>query len=235
MRANVALSDVAVARGGRSWSLARPISEPYIDLAPVTATSWVKRAIDLIVALAGLAVLLPLFAIVALAVKLDSAGPVFYGQMRAGKDGRPFQMLKFRSMQQNADSLKAGLQQLNEVSGPIFKIRCDPRVTRVGCFIRRFSLDELPQLLNVVRGEMSLVGPRPLPVAEAEQCKGWQRGRLRALPGITGLWQVSGRTEIPFHDMVQLDLQYIRNWSLGLDLEILLRTIPAVLTTKGAY
>jgi exopolysaccharide biosynthesis polyprenyl glycosylphosphotransferase len=229
----VALSDIRVA--ANLSSLAEPVSEQYIDFAPLAAMSWVKRTIDLLVALAGLAVLLPVIALVALAIKLDSAGPVFYGQLRAGKDGRPFRMLKFRSMQQNADSLKAGLQQLNEVSGPMFKIRCDPRVTRVGCFIRRFSLDELPQLVNVIRGEMSLVGPRPLAVAEAEQCTGWQCGRLRALPGITGLWQVSGRTEIPFNDMVQLDLYYIRNWSLGLDLEILLRTIPAVLTSKGAY
>ncbi|OLC21083.1 MAG: hypothetical protein AUH33_02470 [Chloroflexi bacterium 13_1_40CM_68_21] len=197
--------------------------------------SWVKRAIDLTIALVGFAVLLPVFAVVALAIKLDSPGPIFYGQMRAGKDGRHFRMLKFRSMRQNADLLKAELQQMNEVSGPIFKIRSDPRVTRVGRFLRRYSLDELPQLVNVIRGEMSLVGPRPLPVAEAEQCQGWQLGRQRALPGITGLWQVSGRTEIPFHDMVQLDLHYIRNWSLALDLEILLRTVPAVLTTKGAY
>jgi lipopolysaccharide/colanic/teichoic acid biosynthesis glycosyltransferase len=229
----VALSDIRIATAVNLSALAQPSTEEYI--APVTRMSWVKRAIDLVVALAGLAVLLPVFAVVALAIKLDSAGPIFFGQMRAGKDGQPFRMLKFRSMQQNADSLKAGLQQLNEVSGPIFKIRCDPRVTRVGCFIRRFSLDELPQLVNVIRGEMSLIGPRPLPVAEAEQCTGWQRGRLGALPGITGLWQVSGRTEIPFHDMVQLDLYYIRNWSLRLDLEILLRTIPAVLSSKGAY
>jgi lipopolysaccharide/colanic/teichoic acid biosynthesis glycosyltransferase len=235
MRADVAFNDVGAAAGGTSWSLAQPISERYVELAPDAGTSGAKRAIDLIVALVGLALLLPLFALVALAIKLDSAGPVFYAQMRAGKDGRPFRMLKFRSMRQNADSLKAQLQQMNEVSGPIFKIRCDPRVTRVGCFIRRFSIDELPQLINVIRGEMSLVGPRPLPVAEAEQCKGWELGRLRAHPGITGLWQVSGRTEIPFHEMVQLDLHYIRNWSLGLDLEILMRTVPAVLTTKGAY
>jgi exopolysaccharide biosynthesis polyprenyl glycosylphosphotransferase len=222
----VALSDLRVVTHG---------NPSEIDLAPIADMSWVKRAIDLIVALGGLAVLLPVVAVVALAIKLDSPGPIFYGQLRAGKDGRHFRMLKFRSMQQNADSLKAELQQRNELTGPIFKIRCDPRVTRVGRFLRRYSLDELPQLVNVIRGEMSLVGPRPLPVAESEQCTGLQLGRLRALPGITGLWQVSGRTEIPFHEMVQLDLHYIRNWSLALDLEILLRTIPAVLTTKGAY
>ena len=194
-----------------------------------------KRALDVTLAVLGLAALLPLFVCVAIAIKLDSPGSVFYRQLRVGKDGRHFEMLKFRSMRQDAEGCITDLQQRNEVTGPMFKIRCDPRVTRVGRFLRRYSVDELPQLLNVVQSDMSLVGPRPPLLAEVEKYEEWELGRLRALPGITGLWQVSGRTEVPFHDMVRLDLHYIRNWSFALDMEILLRTIPAVLTTKGAY
>jgi exopolysaccharide biosynthesis polyprenyl glycosylphosphotransferase len=207
----------------------------YIDFAPVAQVSWVKRAVDLTLALTGLAILAPLFLSIAVAIKLDSRGPVFYRQVRVGKDALRFRILKFRSMRQDADGLITELLQRNEVGGPMFKMRCDPRVTRVGRFMRRYSLDELPQLVNVVLGDMSLVGPRPPLVAEVERYEDWQLGRLRALPGITGLWQVSGRTEVPFHDMVRLDLHYIRNWSFALDMEILLRTIPAVLSTKGAY
>jgi lipopolysaccharide/colanic/teichoic acid biosynthesis glycosyltransferase len=144
-------------------------------------------------------------------------------------------MLKFRSMVMNADEKLAELRSRNEASGPLFKMRDDPRVTRVGRFIRRWSLDELPQLFNVLRGEMSLVGPRPPLPAEVAQYEDWQHGRLRAVPGLTGLWQVSGRSEVPFHDMVRLDLHYIRSWSLSLDIEIMLRTIPAVLSNRGAY
>jgi lipopolysaccharide/colanic/teichoic acid biosynthesis glycosyltransferase len=191
--------------------------------------------VDLTLALTGLAILAPLFLSIAVAIKLDSRGPVFYRQVRVGKDALRFRILKFRSMRQDADGLITELLQRNEVGGPMFKMRCDPRVTRVGRFMRRYSLDELPQLVNVVLGDMSLVGPRPPLVAEVERYEDWQLGRLRALPGITGLWQVSGRTEVPFHDMVRLDLHYIRNWSFALDMEILLRTIPAVLSTKGAY
>jgi lipopolysaccharide/colanic/teichoic acid biosynthesis glycosyltransferase len=183
----------------------------------------------------GLIVLAPILALIALAVKLDSRGPVFYGQLRLGKDGRQFKMLKFRSMNVDADKRLSELKEQNEATGPLFKMRRDPRVTRVGRFIRRWSLDELPQLINVFRGEMSLVGPRPPMPSEVAEYEDWQLGRLRAVPGVTGLWQVSGRSEVPFHDMVRLDLHYIRNWSLALDVEILLRTIPAVLTSRGAY
>jgi exopolysaccharide biosynthesis polyprenyl glycosylphosphotransferase len=207
----------------------------YIDFAPVAQVSCLKRVSDLFFAGLGLAALAPIFVAVAVAIRLDSPGPTFYRQVRVGKDGRRFGMLKFRSMQQNADALILGLLERNEVTGPMFKIRRDPRVTRVGRFLRRYSLDELPQLINVARGEMSLVGPRPPTAAEIEKYEDWELGRLRARPGITGLWQVSGRSEVPFHDMVRLDLHYIRNWSFALDVEILLRTIPAVLTTKGAY
>lgn len=219
----------------RRFSVRSIGASQYIEFAPVARVSCVKRAADVTLAALGLLVLAPLFAAIAFAIRLDSPGPTFYAQMRVGKDGRRFKMLKFRSMRQDADGLIAQLLPRNEVSGPMFKIRRDPRVTRIGKIIRRYSLDELPQLVNVVRGDMSLVGPRPPTVGEVEQYEDWQLGRLRARPGITGLWQVSGRTEVPFHDMVRLDLHYIRNWSFGLDVEIILRTIPAVLTTKGAY
>lgn len=219
----------------RRFDVCRIGSTRYFDFRPVAHVSWLKRALDLTAAGLGLVALLPLFVCVAVAIKLDSSGSVFYRQVRVGKDGRHFQMLKFRSMRQDADCRITELLQKNEVTGPMFKIRCDPRVTRVGRILRRYSLDELPQLLNVVFGDMSLVGPRPPLLAEVQKYEEWQLGRLRAVPGITGLWQVSGRTEVPFHDMVRLDLHYIRNWSFALDMEILLRTIPAVLTTKGAY
>jgi exopolysaccharide biosynthesis polyprenyl glycosylphosphotransferase len=207
----------------------------YIGFTPVAEVSWLKRALDIAVVTCGLLAIAPLLALIALAIKIDSRGPVFYGQQRVGKDSRQFKMLKFRSMVTDADLRKADLAAHNEASGPMFKMRRDPRVTRVGRFIRRWSLDELPQLFNVLRGEMSLVGPRPPVPSEVSEYESWQLGRLRAVPGLTGLWQVSGRSEVPFHDMVRLDLHYIRNWSLSLDIEILLRTIPAVLTSRGAY
>jgi exopolysaccharide biosynthesis polyprenyl glycosylphosphotransferase len=207
----------------------------YIGFTPVAPVSWLKRAVDF--ALSGIAVLAlaPIFIAVAIAIRLDSPGPIFYRQERVGKDGSRFRMIKFRSMRQNADRLLEELRQKNEATGPLFKMRDDPRVTRVGRILRRLSLDELPQLFNVLRGEMSLVGPRPPIPSEVAKYEEWQFGRLRAVPGITGLWQVSGRSDVPFHDMVRLDLHYIRNWSLALDLAILLRTIPAVLTSRGAY
>jgi exopolysaccharide biosynthesis polyprenyl glycosylphosphotransferase len=208
---------------------------PYIGFAPVASVSWLKRAMDVLLVGAGLLVLAPLFAVVALAIKLDSPGPVFFAQERVGKHGRRFRMLKFRSMKQGADQQLDTLRAKNEAIGPLFKIRQDPRITRVGRVLRRLSLDELPQLVNVLRGQMSLVGPRPPLPSEVDEYEDWQLGRLRAVPGLTGLWQVSGRSEVPFHDMVRLDLHYIRNWSLGLDLEILIRTIPAVLSSRGAY
>jgi exopolysaccharide biosynthesis polyprenyl glycosylphosphotransferase len=207
----------------------------YLEFTPVARVSWLKRALDLTSATLGIVALLPLFLCVAAAIKLDSPGPVFYRQVRIGKDARKFRMLKFRSMRQDAECHITELLQSNEVTGPMFKIRRDPRVTRVGRFLRRYSLDELPQLVNVVLGDMSLVGPRPPLVSEVERYEEWELGRLRAVPGITGLWQVSGRTEVPFDDMVRLDLHYIRNWSFALDVEILMRTLPAVLTTRGAY
>ncbi len=208
---------------------------PSIGFAPVARVSWLKRGLDIVVGSLITLALSPLLLVVAVAIKLDSPGPVFYWQRRVGKDGRGFAMLKFRSMRQNADRYLEELRDQNEATGPLFKIRQDPRVTRVGRILRRLSIDELPQLYNVIHGEMSLVGPRPPIPAEVDEYDEWQLGRLRATPGMTGLWQVSGRSEVPFHDMVRLDLHYIRNWSLGLDLEILLRTVPAVLSNRGAY
>ena len=207
----------------------------YIGFAPAARVSWLKRTLDLTLTTLGLVMLAPVLLAIAVMIKLDSPGPVFFRQVRVGRHGQRFGMLKFRSMRQNADSLVEQLRAQNEASGPLFKMRQDPRVTPVGRVLRRLSLDELPQLFNVLRGEMSLVGPRPPLPKEVDEYEEWQFGRLRAVPGLTGLWQVSGRSDVPFHDMVRLDLHYIRNWSLKLDLEILLRTIPAVLSSRGAY
>ncbi len=194
-----------------------------------------KRALDLtIIALGGIPTLLVGLAI-ALAIKLDSPGPVLYAAERVGRNGKPFIMYKFRSMVVDAEQKKEQLAHLNEADGPIFKIRNDPRLTRVGRFIRRTSLDELPQIINVLRGEMSLVGPRPPLAEEVAQYKPWHRQRLEVIGGITGLWQVSGRSDLTFDELCLLDIYYIENWSLSLDLRILLQTIPYSLFGQGAY
>jgi len=172
---------------------------------------------------------------IALAIKISSRGPVFYASMRPGIAGVSFACWKFRTMYRDADQRQADLESLNEASGALFKMREDPRLTAVGRLLRRFSLDELPQLVNVLRGEMSLVGPRPLPERDYEMLEDWHRKRYLVLPGITGLWQVSGRSELDFDDLVHLDFIYLERWSLALDLTILLKTIPAVLTRRGAY
>ncbi len=195
----------------------------------------VKRTVDIIGALLGLVLGAPLFGLIALAIRLDSPGPIIFRQTRVGLGGRPFQMYKFRSMYEGAEEQQALLAILNEARGPIFKIRDDPRLTRVGRFLRRTSLDELPQLINVLRGEMSLVGPRPPLPAEVEQYKEWHKKRLEAPPGMTGLWQVSGRSRLSFDEMVLLDIYYIENWSLWMDFKILARTVPKVLFGEGAY
>jgi exopolysaccharide biosynthesis polyprenyl glycosylphosphotransferase len=195
----------------------------------------VKRTFDAIGATLLLLVLSPLLLALALAVKLSSRGPVFYRSVRPGMGGMPFDCLKLRTMRANADQVQEDLEVLNEADGALFKIRDDPRLTPVGRFLRRFSLDELPQLVNVVRGEMSLVGPRPLPLRDFEQLEEWHRKRYLVLPGITGLWQVSGRAELDFDDLVRLDFLYLERWSVALDLVILLKTLPAVLTRRGAF
>jgi exopolysaccharide biosynthesis polyprenyl glycosylphosphotransferase len=194
-----------------------------------------KRTVDLILSAIGLVVLAPLLLVVALAVKLSSRGPVIYRSMRPGIGGRPFYCFKFRTMRDHADQLQVDLEPLNEKSGALFKIKHDPRVTPVGRVLRRFSLDELPQLVNVIRGEMSLVGPRPLPMRDFERLEEWHKKRYLVLPGITGLWQVSGRSELDFDDLVRLDFLYLERWSVLLDLSILLKTLPIVLTRRGAF
>jgi exopolysaccharide biosynthesis polyprenyl glycosylphosphotransferase len=194
-----------------------------------------KRTFDLTLATIGLIVLAPVLLVIAIAVRLSSSGPAIYRSVRPGMAGRPFYCFKFRTMREHAEQIQADLESLNEKSGAIFKIRDDPRLTRVGRLLRRFSLDELPQLVNVVRGEMSLVGPRPLPMRDFARLEDWHKKRYLVLPGITGLWQVSGRSELDFDDLVRLDFLYLERWSIFLDLRILLRTIPAVLSRRGAF
>jgi len=174
--------------------------------------------------------------VIALAIRFDSPGRAIFRQPRRGREGRTFRIAKFRTMHVDAEHRRDELLHLNEVDGPLFKVKNgDPRVTRIGGFLRRTSLDELPQLWNVLRGEMSLVGPRPFVVYEADQITGWASRRLDISPGITGLWQVLGRNEIPFEEMVKLDYLYVTNWSLWWDLKILCQTIPVVLGRRGAY
>lgn len=194
-----------------------------------------KRLIDLIlVSLFALPALL-VTGIIAIAIKLESPGPVFFLQERVGKNGRPFCMVKFRSMIVNADNHKSALQQMNEASGPIFKIKNDPRMTKVGRIIRRLSLDELPQLFNIFTGDMSFVGPRPPLPAEVAQYEPWHTRRLEVKGGLTGLWQVSGRSDLTFDEGCLLDIYYIENWSLALDIRLILQTIPYLFSGRGAY
>jgi exopolysaccharide biosynthesis polyprenyl glycosylphosphotransferase len=194
-----------------------------------------KRTFDLVLSILGLVLLSPILLLVAIAIKLSSRGSVIYRSIRPGMAGQPFYCFKFRTMREHSDQIQADLEPLNESSGALFKIRDDPRLTAVGRFLRRFSLDELPQLVNVVRGEMSLVGPRPLPMRDFEKLEEWHKKRYLVLPGITGLWQVSGRAELDFDDLVRLDFVYLERWSVFLDLSILLKTIPAVLSRRGAF
>ncbi len=211
---------------------------PLFELRPpvFAGLDWaVKRGFDLVVSALMIAVAAPAWALAALAIKLDSPGPVFYRDPRVGLGERQFGMFKFRSMYIDAGERQAGLEASNEASGPLFKIKDDPRVTRVGRFMRRYSIDELPQVLNVLRGEMSLVGPRPLPLRDYVQLEDWHRKRYLVLPGMTGLWQVSGRIELTFDDLVRLDFYYLENWSIWLDISILAKTLPAVLARRGAY
>ena len=194
-----------------------------------------KRALDVAVSMAGILLLWPLFLVVATAVRLDSPGPVLFKQKRVGADEKTFVCLMLRSMRADAEVLQGGLEEMNEAQGPIFKIKRDPRVTRVGGGLRRWSLDELPQLVNVLKGEMSLVGPRPLPVRDFLKMEEEDKRRLGAVPGMTGYWQISGRSDLSFEDMVRLDLYYMENWSLSFDLKIVLKTLGAVLRREGAY
>ncbi len=194
-----------------------------------------KRLFDCAVSGLALVFLMPVFVLIGLLIKCDSKGPIFYFSSRYGRSGRVFKMWKFRSMVADADAMLGDLKAKNEVDGPIFKIRQDPRVTGVGKFLRKYSLDELPQIFNVLMGDMSLVGPRPLPLDQVEQEDPKQLKRLEVRPGITGLWQVRGRSDLPFHRLIKWDTWYINNWSFWLDVSILLETLPVVLKGKGAY
>jgi exopolysaccharide biosynthesis polyprenyl glycosylphosphotransferase len=196
------------------------------------SSQLIKRGIDVLLSGTALIALTPLFAVIAAAIKLDSRGPVLFRQVRAGRRGKAFEMLKFRSMVDGADDLKEELRHLNEAEG-IFKISNDPRITRVGRLIRRTHLDELPQLINVLKGDMSLVGPRPLPLDEDEAIRGWYRDRLEVPPGISGYWQVLGSSRIPLEEMVKVDYLYIANWSVWGDFKLMLRTVAVVFQRRG--
>jgi exopolysaccharide biosynthesis polyprenyl glycosylphosphotransferase len=194
-----------------------------------------KRALDILLTSLGLVASLPFWLVIALAIKLDSAGPAIFVQQRVGKNGRTFRFYKFRSMYVDAERRLTDVLAHNEIDGPVFKIRHDPRVTRVGEFLRRTSIDELPQLVNVFKGDMSLVGPRPPLPREVEQYRPSDRVRLSVKPGLTCLWQISGRSTVSFDQWMEYDRQYVSNMSLWLDLTILVRTVGAVLSCKGAY
>jgi lipopolysaccharide/colanic/teichoic acid biosynthesis glycosyltransferase len=219
--------------------------ERRIDIAPGLGTGLarggsipfpgaiLKRILDVILSCAALLLLWPLLLVIALAVKLESSGPAIYASLRAGKKGQKFVCYKFRTMIDKADELKSSLRRFNDRKDPFFKIADDPRVTRLGRFLRKYSLDELPQFWNVLKGDMSLVGPRPHPLDDVERYSPWHHGRLDVRPGLTGLWQVTARADSSFETCMVLDLGYIRSWSLLLDCRILMRTIPAVLAGEG--
>jgi exopolysaccharide biosynthesis polyprenyl glycosylphosphotransferase len=211
---------------------------PLFELHPpvLAGADWaVKRAFDVVVSVAVLVLGAPIWLLIAAAIRLDSRGPVFYRDRRVGLHEREFRMLKFRTMYVDAEARQRELEALNEAEGALFKIRDDPRVTRVGRLLRRYSLDELPQVWHVLRGEMSLVGPRPLPLRDYGLLADWHRKRYLVLPGMTGLWQIAGRSDLSFDDLVRLDFYYLENWTLWLDLTILAKTLPAVLAKRGAY
>ncbi|HXX68748.1 MAG TPA: sugar transferase [Polyangiaceae bacterium] len=232
----------ALPAGGFRFARARPehenaVADGYIHYLSVKhkpVQLALKRLFDIGASASALALLSPLMLVVAVLIKVTSRGPVLFRQTRVGRHGRPFHMLKFRSMVANAEELKAKLMAKNEQAGPVFKIARDPRVTAVGRFIRKYSIDELPQLVNVLRGEMSVVGPRPPVPSEVARYEAWQRRRLSVRPGLTCVWQVSGRNEISFDDWMYLDMEYIDHWSLAHDFQLILKTVPIVLSGRGA-
>ena len=239
-------TDVAVARRIPRNRPARPTvpmaaearrEEPIQDLktAFVRPLPLWKRVIDLSVAGPMLVILWPLLVTIGLAIRLESKGPAVFKQERTGLGGRPFWIFKFRTMVDGAEGHRNNLLHINEHKGPAFKIKNDPRVTRLGTFLRKSSLDELPQLINVIRGEMTLVGPRPLPVYEADGCEDWQRRRVEVTPGLTCIWQVSGRSEVDFDDWVRMDLTYQKSRTFSHDMRILMQTVPAVFAQRGAH
>ena len=211
---------------------------PLFELRPpvFAGFDWLlKRTFDIVVGALLVVVGLPIWLLIALVIKLDSSGPAIYRSRRVGLGESGFDMFKFRTMRSDAAALQAELEDVNEAEGALFKIRDDPRVTSAGQFLRRYSLDEIPNLINVLRGEMSLVGPRPLPLRDYELLEGWHRKRYLVLPGMTGLWQISGRADLGFDELVRLDFYYLDHWSIWLDVQVLLKTIPAVLARRGAY
>jgi exopolysaccharide biosynthesis polyprenyl glycosylphosphotransferase len=229
-----ALLDVAGPRTSIRSAAGLPLL--YMDHPDLTGLRQaVKSLFDRLAAFSALFVLTPLFLAIAVAIKLGDGGPVLFRQVRVGRNGRPFHVYKFRTMVQNAEQQKALLEERNEGNGVLFKIKDDPRVTKAGTWLRRFSLDELPQLINVLIGQMSLVGPRPALPEEAAKYGDYVRRRLAVRPGITGLWQVSGRSDLPWEEAVRLDLRYVENWSFALDLQILWKTWAAVIRGAGAY
>ena len=209
--------------------------EPLVRVRTSPADAAARRALDVLVAAAALLLLLPLLLVVAILIRLDSPGPILFVQTRVGKHGQTFPVFKFRSMFLDAEERLSSVLAANERTGPVFKMRRDPRITRIGRPLRRCSLDEVPQLLNVLRGEMSLVGPRPALPREVALYTPQQAGRLSVTPGLTGLWQVSGRATLSFEQSVALDLEYVRRQSFWLNVVLILRTVPAVLTGRGAY
>ena len=235
--------DVRVSANISNISASRLMVQPIgntmaLTLRPVRLSGLqaaTKRIIDISGSLVALVLAMPAFGVIALAIKLSSAGPVFYRQERIGLEGRPFRMLKFRTMVVDAEGRADQLKHLNVAQGALIQLRNDPRITRVGKFLRRWSLDETPQLVNVLKGEMSLVGPRPPLPVEVAQYEDWHFERLEVLPGITGLWQVMRHGEMRFDEYVRLDLFYIENWSIALDLFIILKTIPHLLFRRGEY
>lgn len=219
-------------RGINSTVFNKYFTQPRHDKSVFVTERFIKSLFDRTVSLLMLILLVPFFLIIAAFIKVGSKGPVFFMQKRCGLDGREFYMYKFRTMVVNAEELKKGLK--NEVEGSVFKVRSDPRVTKTGLFLRKWSIDELPQLINVLKGDMSLVGPRPLESKEMEENLMWRQIRLSVPQGMTGLWQINGRDTCKFDDWIFYDIQYAENWSFWLDLKILFQTIPAVLKKKGA-
>lgn len=196
---------------------------------------FVKRIFDVVLSIGGLIILSPMMAVIAYKIKKEDGGPVFYKQIRVGKNGQPFEMYKFRSMCVDADKMLAKLKEQNDVDGPMFKMKEDPRVTKIGHFIRKHSLDELPQFFNVIKGNMSLVGPRPPLPSEVAEYSDYDKQRLYVIPGCTGLWQATERSEVGFNEMVQLDIEYIQKASLLFDLWIIWKTIEIVIRPNGSY
>jgi exopolysaccharide biosynthesis polyprenyl glycosylphosphotransferase len=236
VRVRVAPSTIEVLTGGAQLIPGEAV--PLLEVRPPAFDGFdfvAKRSFDFFVAGVGLVVLAPAMVLIALLVKATSRGPVLHRSLRPGIGGRRFRCLKFRTMYEDAEERQSEFEHLNEAGGTIFKIRDDPRITPIGRFLRRNSLDELPQLINVLRGDMSLVGPRPLPLRDDARLEDWHRRRYLVLPGITGLWQISGRSNLGFDDMVRLDFLYLESWSILLDATILLKTVPAVIRRRGAY